>query len=95
MIVGLLAAVGGSAGVATVGAVAWLVVRWRASAVVDHVAALALHECPAERRAEIVAASAKLAESLVAEGRLVGDLRRGRTAPLFGVVARGKRRTNE
>jgi hypothetical protein len=53
-----------------------LVVRWWASNVVDHVAELALRDCSAERRAEIVAAAAKLAESLTADGRPILDPRR-------------------
>ena len=91
MIVGLSAA-GTAVSVATIGALTKLTVRWRASAVVDHVVGLALQECPAENRAEVLIASARLAESLVGEDRVAHDVGQTRTtAPMVAQTGGGTR----
>jgi hypothetical protein len=67
------------ASMTTVGVLARAIVRLRASTIVLRVAEQALENCPPNRRAEVVASAAKLADRLITDRRVT----RARCAPAY------------
>src|SRR5690242_20162666 len=53
-----------------VGVLARVIVRWRASTIALRVVERALQNCPPNRRADVVASVAELADSLIADDRV-------------------------